>query len=869
MRFERIGRYHVTALIGEGGMGQVWQATGTQLHRQVALKILPDAFANDPDRLARFQREAQVLASLNHPNIAQIHGIEEAEGTRALVLELVEGPTLANRIAEGPIPLDEALPIAKQIAEALEAAHEAGVIHRDLKPANIKVREDGTVKVLDFGLAKALDPAPAGDPSQSPTVTAAGTQQGVILGTAAYMSPEQASGKPVDKRADIWAFGCVIHEMVTGAPTFDGAGVLEIASKVLHQPPDLGTIPDDVPPVLRSFLTRCLEKDPRRRVRDIGDVRLALEGAFVPLGGVPAGIGRRRVALAAAAGLAVGLAGTVFIVVSTPPRAEPVVTRIAVTLSPAVQLSVQDDRNVAITADGSRVVYAGNAATGRQRQLFVRSLDALAATTLLGLGDFPRSPFVSPGGAAVGYFTGVTGLWRVPIDGGPPTLICLTGDEPGGASWAVDGTIVFATRDPDTGLWRVPASGGEPELLTTPAGDDGDHLWPEILPTGRAVLFTISAQPIENAQLAVLRLQTGDYEILGRGYDARYSPTGHLVFGRDGALWAVGFDSRALELIGDPVRVLEQVDTEASGAVNFALSSHGSLVYFGGGTPILDTFEWVDRDGRTTPGLTDASSPRLSPDGTQLSFRRSSNFWVFNLDSSSEVRLTSSAGWAQSWMPDGRNLSFSASSADGSAVYVTTNQIGELDTLLAIPGHNLGGGVDWAPDSERFLFQRESRAAPGNDDIWWAAVDGTPEPFIVTASDERNPRFSPNGRWVAYVSDQTGQDRVFLQPFPEGGSPVPVSPGPGVEPVWSSDGRELHYRNDVSVVAVAIDPDSGAVGSAQDLFDDVYERIVGSGWSFYDVAADGQFLMHRRSGGPQLHLVLNWHQELKRLVPVD
>ena len=834
--------------------------------------MLPEAFTSDPDRLTRFEREAKVLASLNHPNIGSIYGLEEAaDGTfRALVLELIEGPTLADRIARGAIPIEDALPIARQIAEALEAAHEAGVIHRDLKPANIKVREDGTVKVLDFGLAKALQPDPEGDPSQSPTLTAAATQQGVILGTAAYMSPEQASGATVDTRADIWSFGVVLFEMLTGTRAFDGETVSHVLAAVLEREPVWAALPKDMPPVLGCFLRGCLEKNRRNRVHAIGDVRLALEGTFASVGGpdlrvAAANSSQRRTVLAAAAGLTVGLAATAFIFFSTPSPAEPRVTRAAITLSPPARLSASPDRNVAIT--GSRVVYAGNPPQGTQ-QLFVRSLDELEATTLLELAAYPRAPFVSPNGTAVGYFSGNIELRQVPIEGGPSMLICVTGYAPAGASWGLDDTIVFATLDPDTGLRRVPASGGEPEPLTTPAVDEGDHLWPEILPGGRAVLFTISGRPIENSQLAVLRLETEDYEILGRGYDARYSPTGHIVFGRDGGLWAVGFDARELELVGEPVRVLEQVDTEANGAVNFAISRDGSLIYFGGGTPILNTLEWVDREGRVTTVVTDGDSPRLSPDGTQLAFRRgtSLDFWILNLDSGSERRLLT-AGWGQTWTPDGRNLSFTTGGTGGNVALVTpTDQTGEQDTLLTVPGYNVGNG-DWAPYSEGFLFTRRILEGTGGADIWWVTVDGTPQPFIVTESVERNPRFSSNGRWVAYVSDQEGEDRVFLQPFPEGGLPVSVSPGSGVEPVWSSDGRELYYRSATSVMAVSVDPDSGAVGTAQALFDDVYQRIVGSLWSDYDVTNDGQFLMHRRSGGPLLHIWRNWFQELERLVP--
>ena len=504
-----LGPYSVTAKIGEGGMGEVYQARDTKLDRDVALKVLPEAFTSDPDRLARFEREAKVLASLNHPNIGSIYGLEEAEGVKALVLELIEGPTLADRIKQGPIPIDEALPIAKQIAEALEAAHEQGVIHRDLKPANIKVKDDGTVKVLDFGLAKAFA-GDASDPdlSQSPTVTAAGTREGVILGTAAYMSPEQARGKPLDKRTDIWSFGCVLFEMVTGDAVFGGQTLSDTIANVLDREPRWETVPTGMPPAVGRVLRRCLARDPRQRTRDIGDARLELqkaasgedeEGAVGSVGSVvaPRPTGWSRTVLVALVAAAVGgLAAAAFLTIDTPAPSEQV-THVALALSPPGRLDGDDGTpSVTLSPDGSKVVYTAYA-RGRKR-LYVRSLDELASNELLHASiSIPRSPFISPDGGSVAYFNNVSTLRRMPIDGGPSTVICLTGFEPGGGSWGPDGSIIFATDDPATGLRLVSASSGEPELLTTPAADEGDHLFPEFLPGGSAVLFTIAGQPIE------------------------------------------------------------------------------------------------------------------------------------------------------------------------------------------------------------------------------------------------------------------------------------------------------------------------------------------------------------------------------------
>ena len=439
----RLGHYEVSALIGEGGMGQVYQATDTKLNRQVALKILPEAFASDPDRLARFQREAQVLASLNHPGIAAIYGIEEQEGTRALVLELVEGPTLADRISKGPIPVDEALPIAKQIAEALEAAHEAGVIHRDLKPANIKVREDGTVKVLDFGLAKALDPNPTGDPSQSPTLTAAATQMGVIMGTAAYMSPEQARGKVVDKRADIWAFGAVLFEMLTGTKPFPGDDVSQTLARVIDRDPDWGALPKTLPPTLDTYLRRCLQRDPRERVRDIGDVRLALEGAFetgVSQAAASAAVGQptlwRRpapVALATSLLTAVVIGLTVWAVMrpALPPLAP--VTRFSIPLAAEEAFTGLGRLIVALSPNGRHIAYTAN------NGLVLRPVDQLEALPIPGT-EGARNPFFSPDGEQVGFYADGQ-LKRVSISGGAPVRLGEA-DIPSGATWGTDDRVL-------------------------------------------------------------------------------------------------------------------------------------------------------------------------------------------------------------------------------------------------------------------------------------------------------------------------------------------------------------------------------------------------------------------------------------------
>ena len=564
----RLGPYEIAAQIGVGGMGEVYRARDTKLQRDVAIKILPEAVAHDSERLARFDREARTLASLNHPNIGQIHGLEESDGIKALVMELVEGPTLADRIAQGPIPLDEALPIAKQIAEALEAAHEQGIIHRDLKPANVKVRPDGIVKVLDFGLAKALEPVSAGSTAAttSPTITSPAmmTRVGVILGTAAYMSPEQARGRPVDKRSDVWAFGCVLYEMLTGARAFAGDDVSDTLAAVLRGEPDWRVLPTETPASIRRLLRRCLEKDRKRRLSDAADARLEIEEALTtPMFETSAAPapgwqgGWRRGALIAAAALAVGgvaAGGAVWTAIRPAPAR---VTRTVIQTSGATALTINPraSGSLAITPDGSRLVYTAAS------QLVVRRLDRFDSEALTGLGS-PTQPFISPDGQWIGFFEGLV-VKKVAIGGGPAVTVFKDNNPSGsrgGATWGTDGTIVYAGSIGD-GLKRVAAAGGgEAEILTTPDRERGEvrHSWPSFLPGGRALLFTIF-YAVRGPGIAVLNLETGAKTVLLSGLRARYLPSGHLVFGTENTLRAVAFDLERLTVAGEPVPVVSPV----------------------------------------------------------------------------------------------------------------------------------------------------------------------------------------------------------------------------------------------------------------------------------------------------------------------
>ena len=790
-------------------MGQVYQATDTKLNREVALKILPEAFATDPDRLARFQREAQVLASLNHPGIAAIYGIEESEDTRALVLELVEGPTLADRISKGPIPLDEALPIAKQIAEALEAAHEAGVIHRDLKPANIKVREDGTVKVLDFGLAKALDPNPTGDPSQSPTLTAAATQMGVIMGTAAYMSPEQARGKPVDKRADIWSFGVVLYEMLTGHRAFQGEDVSLTLASVMRSDVNVAALPHDLPDNVRTVLRRCLEKDASQRIRDIGDVRLAMEGAFETTVRAPsdtvvmaqAKVWQRPAPAPLAAVLLTvvgGLAGRALTNRTTGPP--PLVARFTISLPEGVSFGPAARHLVALSPDGTRLAYRTSSF-----QTFLRRMDQIDAVPVRGLQGLRAGvePFFSPDGLSLGFWADGQ-IRTVSLAGGDPVPLGAA-LAPSGATWGSDDVILFGQGN--GGVWRVPATGGTPEVVIEMVGNEA-ALSPQMLPGGEWVLFT--AGPLSRAEgearIVVQSTATGQRHVLIEGgRDARYISTGHLVYELGGAIVAVGFDPETLAVTTNPVSLVEDVAISAFGPAHFSVSTTGSLVYLpdsiaGDQRQLM----WADRAGREEPlDIEPAAFANLdlSPDGMRaalgVSGVGSGDVWVADLARGTRQRLTTSPGFdtAPLWSLDGQRVVFASNRnghmelfsklADGTGAAESIAAFEESATRVS--------ASDWSPDGSVLLVQVRSDDADFDIAVVKLGEAGVWEPLIATEADERTPMISPNGRWVAYVSDESSRREVYVQRFPGGGDRTQVSVGSGVEPRWSASGNEITY----------------------------------------------------------------------------
>jgi Tol biopolymer transport system component len=910
----RLGPYEILSAIGAGGMGEVYRSRDTKLNRDVAVKVLPELFANDPERLARFRREAQMLAALNHPNIAHIHGFEDSGGIHALVMELVDGPTLAERIALGSIPLTEALTIATQIAQALDAAHEQGIVHRDLKPANVKVRDDGTVKVLDFGLARLVAPesnvAGTGPAlTQSPTLTTpAATLAGVILGTAAYMSPEQAKGRTADKRSDVWAFGAVLYEMLTGRRPFAGEDLSDTLASVLKSEPDWSALPAEVPPHIRLLIQRCLAKDRRQRTADISIALFVMTevASLVPAGAVGSGpvvgSGRttlwRQLAMAAVAAIVVGIAaGTAVWVAFRPTTAR--VTRFEIPQTGAGALSIDlQSRDVAIAPDGRSIVYKGTGTTATQ--LYVRALDRLEPTVLANAtgtsGPGARAPFVSRDGQWIGFVdvaASVT-LKKVAITGGPALPLCRLDGASRGATWGDDDTIILATAALGTGLQRVSSAGGEPTVLTKPNPEqgEGDHLWPQFLPGSKAVLFTITATTggIDASQVAVLDLRTGTRKILMRGgSQAQYVRSGHLVYVAAGTLRAVAFDLDRLETIGPAIPVVPQVVTMPSGTAEFDIATDGTLVYASGGTGAAParTLVWVDRQGREEAvkgaPLRAYAVPRLSPDGTRVALEirdQENDIWVWDLGHETLTRVTFDPGLdrAPVWMPDGRRLVFSsqAGGATGALFWQAADGTGRAERLA--PGTNVQIPTAVSRDGTRIVFMEAFAATRADVMALRLDKDHTIRPLVQTPYVEQNGEISSDGRWLAYQSTDSGQDQIFVRPFPDVTSGLwQVSTGGGTRPLWSWNGQELFYiAPNGALMSVRVGRgETWTAGAPTKAIEASYLVETGIGARSYDVSADGKrFLMIKQGGAAgqtgseaKLIVVQNWLEELKQLVP--
>jgi eukaryotic-like serine/threonine-protein kinase len=872
----RIGAYETGGELGSGGMGVVYRAHDVRLGRDVALKVLPAEFSTRPDRVARFRREARLLASLSHPHIAAIFGFEETEEVTALVLELVEGETLSERLLRGAIPLHEAVTIAQQIAEALEAAHDRGIIHRDLKPANIKLTPEGSVKVLDFGLAKVFEsPSPDSEPLTSQTATLERTEPGMILGTVGYMSPEQARGEVADKRADIWAFGCVVYEMLTGRRTFSGASRSDVLAAVINQEPDWNALPPSTPQTMRTLLGRCLVKDRRRRLRDIGDAVLELEPAATPGWSssdwnVTPSVGRRRslwrIAAVVGVVLALLVAAAALTLLQRSPPAVPVTVRLSAVLPGGVAVTQGPGyaSSLALSPDGRTVVIAG---TGRHGlQLYQRSLDQLEMTPIAGT-EGGSNPFFSPDGKWIGFFADGR-LRRIPADGGSAVDIAQVPEHTFGASWGPDDRIVFVPGA-FSALRVVEMSDGTVKTLAELADERESHYNPEISADGRIVFFD------DGWSIHALDSLSGRRAKITEGTSPRYTFPGYLLFCRGTTILAAAFDPARLEITSQVVPLVDGIGDPASSTKHYAVSRSGHLAY----VPMAASHSLVliDPDG-TEQLLADErprfQNPQFSPDGRRIavasSRRRSEpiDVWIYDLDTGASSRLTFEGGRAPVWTPDGSAITYShlgkargiyRKSADGSGPAERIVALEQFHWLIGWTpdGNTLAyGGMDGASDQQR------STGA-----IW--ASTGAESRYVVEPGSIWGGRLSPDGRWLAYYELETGSFEVYVTRFPEGGARWLISEGGGRDPSWSPDGKELYYRNGDRLVAAQIETSGGPRVLSRRVALEPFRPPL---YDDYDIHPDGRTLVIVRPAGGlpnQAVLVLNWVEELKRAVTAN
>ncbi len=893
----RLGTYGITSHIGSGGMGDVYQAHDTKLDRDVAIKVLPEQFARDSERLARFQREAKLLAALNHPNIAAIYGLEQSGSTHYLVMELVPGLTLRERGAgERAVPVEEALAIAKQIAEALEAAHnsEKGIIHRDLKPANVKVTPEGRVKVLDFGLAKAFAVEPSTeDMANSPTLTAAPTMQGVIMGTAAYMSPEQARGKHINKATDIWAFGAVLYELLTGKQAFQGEDVTDIIAAVVRAEPDWKLLPEATPQSIRTLLRRCLRKDRRQRLQDAIDVRIEIEDAlaWIAEGGsqvgapAPVGISRKgrlrdiRLAWSVAAVLSIALALGAFAYFRRAPE-EAQTMRFSV--SPPdnwslLSTGITTTAPVAVSPDGRRIAFLARSADGRSL-LWVRSLDTLTGQALEGTEGALR-PFWSPDSRFLGFFGGGK-LKKIEISGGPAITLCDVPDGFGG-TWGRDGVIVY-TPTVGSALLKVSASGGAPSDATTLGQGESGHRMPYFLPDGRHFLYraVISATNMKGP-IYVASLDSAERKMLLEADSSNVLYTqGHLMFLRETTLMAQPFDAQRLELTGDAFPIAEQIQTQGAPLAGvFSASENGVLAYLTGTGAAGTRLVWFDRTGKQIgiPGDTAAYADlQLSPDGKRASVSlpdqasKGRDIWVYDLERSLKTRFTFDAADEQSsiWSPDGSRLVFNSRRKGRLDLYQKASSGAGNEEMLLEDNLNKTP-LSWSPDGRFILYV--SAGGPTANDLFVLPLSGDPSagsgqvrkpiPFLQTQFIEAAGQFSPDGRWVVYQSNETGRFEIYVAPFPGPGGRWQISTTSGLNPRWRPDGTEIYYLaldNRLMAAAVNGKGPSFEVGAVKPLF----VTPVAGVRSGYDVSADGQrFLINsipEQAVSAPITVVVNW-----------
>ena len=913
---ERFGGYELTASLGAGGMGEVYRARDLKLGREVAIKLLPALLADDVDRIARFRREAQILATLNHPHVAAIYALEEDKGVLGLVLELVEGPTLADRLASGPLPLDEALRVGRQTAEALEAAHAKGIVHRDLKPANIKTAAGGTVKVLDFGLAKPTSDDPGSGASMLATIEA--TQEGMIVGTAAYMSPEQARGLAVDARTDIWAFGCVLYESLTGRKAFRGETIADCIAAILNNEPDWTALPSSTPSDVIELLKHCFEKDSTRRLQNIGDARHTLDD-IVARAMAPAYVQARRsraraMRRAAWAAPLAGIAVAVFIGVRAVRQMNMTPQQLEIGLPGDEFIAPSHSSELALSPDGTLVAYASTKAMTNlagmvapagadgglaadmagsmpsmtmAEQIYVRAIGQRAAARPIG-GALGGAPFFSPDGRWLGFWHAPTAtLRKVALTGGAPVKVTDAVSGIAGATWGPDDTIVFAWFD----LFRAPAAGGSPSLLLKVDEQRGERFYrhPTFLPSGKAVLFTIGmadTYSYDDAHIGVLSLESGQKTILIEGgSSARYSPSGHLIYAREGKLFAVPFDAERLHVTGEPFPVADGVFMSATtGMAAYSISSDGHLVYAAG--PIEQGTRvpvWVDRQGKPTRLPLPPRSylhPRLSPDGRQVAIEvEGASHDIFTYDIARDTLTKMSFDGASHWptfTPDGRNLTFRSWKTGTMTMWSMPADRSGPPTLLTDVG-SMQSPESWSPDGTVLAFTQMDDPASGSD-IYVLPLGGDRKPFPVvrTKFSEGSPKFSPDGHWLAYSSNESGRSEVYVMAYPGPGPKIQVSNSGGTDPMWRRDGRELYYRYGNQMMAVVVGTGrTFTVSKPQVLWEGQYLAGVGSSCGMagptsanYDVSADGErFLMiEDKSQNVEcklLRVVSNWSTELK------
>ncbi|HSL16405.1 MAG TPA: protein kinase [Methylomirabilota bacterium] len=880
----RLAQFEITAKLGEGGMGEVWLADDTRLGRRVALKILPADVAGDAERMARFEREAKVLASLNHPGIAHLYGLEsiasdagadadsDAGRTTFLVMELVEGEDLSARIDRGALPVDEAVAIALQIAEALEAAHEAGIVHRDLKPANVRLTRDGKAKVLDFGLAKALDPRSADDVERSATITSAGTVAGMILGTAAYMSPEQAAGQPTDRRCDIWSFGVILHEMLTGKRLFDGETTSHTLADVLRAPIDLEDLPARVPARVRRLIERCLERDRTRRLRDIGEARIALQDVMdEPEEGparsqpaaVAAGPATGRLAWAVAAVAAVlATVGFVWNPKGEPASVEPT-RRFALEVPNSGNTRQGDGVAVAISSDGSRVVTRGG--SGAEDMLHIRHMGSFESEPLENTVN-GRNPIFSPDDKWIA-FVDAAGLQKIRSTGGPPIFLTQFPSSPSGIDWADDGYIYYANQGE---IWRIPEAGGESErLLEQDPIESRVFAEPYMIPGTDTLLCSSRAGAGgPGGELAVFDLKTREITKLDMvGTNPRYLPTGHVLFAQTGRVFIVPFDTGEMRISGQASPVLERAWVD-QGQVQADIADNGTVAYIPNTRGETQSLVAVTPDGKVEElapaGLPFASlnDPRFSPDGRRLMLSVDTGaIWMFDLDTQTPTLMTEEGFYPQ-WSPDGREVLFGSTRNKTFDIYRRPVDLSRPEALVLDFENNLRAG-DWTRQGPVVI--REEIPGKGMDlHVWSDPEDpSTLAPLLDGPDDELAPVVSPDGRWLAYVSNYSGVDEIYVTAFPVPGARSKVSMKGGHSPSWAPDGRTLYYVQNSRMVALAIETEPGfRVTGREELFDGEYVHYR---WSRqYDVHPSGEyFVMIRNPPRGNVEVITRWFDEIR------